>query len=230
MLDPDGPADVQSEPLSLEDLRTACDSPLQYLTILHRYLDGGLTALPVSAQRVFLQLVRETLARGRDRVRITIRALTEKTGLSKETVSHALRHLSSPLVDLVNVVDAGGAHRAGQYQVRWYTYQKRTIGTTPQRSRMKVRSLIDHSSIENRLLILSAEDRALLEQSYLALQPTERREVEDTVRDNLLTLGMIVTKPAFHQYVLYETMRRTMYHHIRRHYPNMFAFNPVSNS
>ena len=229
MLDPDGPADVHSEPLSLEALRAACDSPLQYLAILHRYLDGGLTALPVSAQRVFLQLVRETLARGRDRVRITIRALTDKTGLSKETVSHALRQLSSPSVDLINVVDAGGAHRAGHYQVRWYTYQKRSVGMTPQRRRMKVRSVIDHS-IENRLLSLSADDRALLEQSYLALQPTERREVEDRVKDNLLTLGMVVTKEAFHQYVLYETMRRTMYHHIRRHYPNMFVFNPVSIS
>lgn len=227
MRDPDGPADVHSEPLSLEDLRAACDAPLQYLAILHRYFDGGLTALPVSAQRVFLQLVRETLARGRDRVRITIRALTEKTGLSKETVSHALRHLSSPSVDLVNVVDAGGAHRAGQYQVRWYTYQKRTVGRSPHRSRIKVRSMMDQS-IENRLLSLSADDRALLEQSYLALQPKERSDVEASVKDNLLTLGMVVTKDAFHQYVLYETMRRTMYHHIRRHYPNMFSFDPVS--
>lgn len=106
MIDQGSPIDIQSEPLSLDELRAACDSPLQYIAILHRYLDGGLTALPVSAQRVFLQLVRETLARGRDRVRITIRALTEKTGLSKETVSHALRQLSSPSVDLVNVVDA----------------------------------------------------------------------------------------------------------------------------
>lgn len=108
MIDQGSPIDIQSEPLSLDELRAACDSPLQYIAILHRYLDGGLTALPVSAQRVFLQLVRETLARGRDRVRITIRALTEKTGLSKETVSHALRQLSSPSVDLVNVVDAVG--------------------------------------------------------------------------------------------------------------------------
>lgn len=190
-------------------------------------MDGGLTALPVSAQRVFLQLVRETLARGRDRVRITIRALMEKTGLSKETVSHALRQLSSPSVDLVNVVDAGGAHRAGHYQVRWYTYQKQTVGRSPNRSRIKVRSMMDQS-IENRLLSLSADDRALLEQSYLALQLKERSDVEDTVKDNLLTLGMVVTKDAFHQYVLYETMRRTMYHHIRRHYPNMFSFDPVS--
>ena len=75
--------------------------------------------------------MRETLARGRDRVRITIRALTEKTGLSKETVSHALRQLSSPSVDLVNVVDAGGAHTPGHYQVRWYTYQKRTFNKPP---------------------------------------------------------------------------------------------------
>ena len=229
MVDHGAPTDVQSEPLSLEDLRAACDAPLQYIAILHRYLDGGLTALPVSAQRVFLQLVRETLARGRDRIRITIRTLTEKTGLSKETVSHALRWLSSPSVDLINVVDAGGAHRAGQYQVRWYTYQKRRFQKPPQRSRMKVRSLIDHS-IENRLLTLSADDRVLLEQSYLALQPSERRELEDRVKDNLLTLGMVVTKDAFHQYVLYETMRRTMYHHIRRHYPNMFSFDPVLKS
>ncbi|MBL8075964.1 MAG: hypothetical protein JNL29_16475, partial [Nitrospira sp.] len=98
MIDQESPTAVQSEPLSVEELRNACDSPLHYIAILHRYLDGGLTALPVSAQRVFLQLVRETLARGRDRVRITIRALTEKTGLSKETVSQALRQLSSPSV------------------------------------------------------------------------------------------------------------------------------------
>ena len=229
MIDQESPTAVQSEPLSIEELRNACDSPLHYIAILHRYLDGGLTALPVSAQRLFLQLVRETLARGRDRVRITIRALTEKTGLSKETVSHALRQLSSPSVDLVNVVDAGGAHTPGHYQVRWYTYQKRRFQKPPHRSRMKVRSLIDHS-IENRLLTLSADDRALLEQSYLALQPKERADVEDTVKDNLLTLGMVVTKDAFHQYVLYETMRRTMYHHIRRHYPNMFSFDPVLKS
>lgn len=229
MIDHASPADAQSEPLSIEELRAACHSPLQYIAILHRYLDGGLTALPVSAQRVFLQLVRETLARGRDRVRITIRALTEKTGLSKETVSNALRQLSSPSVDLVNVVDSGGAHTAGQYQVRWYTYQKRTFGKQPQRSRMMVRSLIDNS-IENRLLSLSPDDRAMLEQSYLALQPKERCDVEDTVKENLLTLGMVVTKDSFHQYVLYETMRRTMYHHIRRHYPNMFSFDPVSKS
>ena len=229
MVDSDPLANVQSEPLSVDDLRAACDSPLQYIAILHRYLDGGLTALPVSAQRVFLQLVRETLARGRDRVRITIRTLTEKTGLSKETVSHALRQLSSPSVDLVNVVDAGGAHTPGQYQVRWYTYQKRTFGKLPQRGRIKVRSLIDHS-IENRLLTLSVDDRATLEQAYLALQPKERCEVEETVKDNLLTLGMVATKESFHQYVLYETMRRTMYHHIRRHYPNMFSYDPVLNS
>jgi DNA-binding transcriptional ArsR family regulator len=227
MIDQESPIDVQSEPLSLDELRAACDSPLHYIAILHRYLDGGLTALPVSAQRLFLQLVRETLARGRDRVRITIRALTEKTGLSKETVSHALRQLSSPSV--VNVVDAGGAHSPGQYQIRWYTYQKRTFGKPPQRSRMKVRSRVDNS-IENRLLCLSAEDRALLEQSYLALQPKERADVEDTVKDNLLTLGMVVTKDAFHQYVLYETMRRTMYHRIRHHYPTMFSFDPVVKS
>ena len=74
------------------------------------------------------------------------------------------------------------------------------------------------------------DDRILLEQSYLALQPKERSDLEDTVKDNLLMLGMVVTKDAFHQYVLYETMRRTMYHHIRRHYPNMFSFDPVSKS
>lgn len=94
---------------------------------------------------------------------------------------------------------------------------------------MKVRSRIDNS-IENRLLSLSAEDRALLEQSYLTLQPKERADVEDTVKDNLLTLGMVVTKDAFHQYVLYETMRRTMYHRIRHHYPTMFSFDPVVKS
>ncbi|OQW37720.1 MAG: hypothetical protein A4E19_20980 [Nitrospira sp. SG-bin1] len=229
MIDPEPPTDVQSDALSLDEIRAACDSPLHYIAILHRYLDGGLTGLPVSAQRVFLQLIRETLARGRDRVRITIRALTKKTGLSKETVSNALRQLSSPSVDLVNVVDSGGAHASGQYQVRWYTYQKRTFGKSPHRSRVKVRSMIDQS-IEHRLLSLSPEDRATLEQAYLALQPKERFDVEETVKDNLLTLGMVVTKDTFHQYVLYETMRRTMYHHIRRHYPNMFSFDPVSKS
>jgi hypothetical protein len=170
--------------------------------------------------------VRETLARGRDQVKITVRSLVEKTGLSKDTIMKALRHLSSPEVDLVNVVNPGGAHTPGHYQVRWFRYRKPLIGSQPQRSRLRIVSTVN-DSIENRLTSLTPEDRKSVERSYTALSIKDRQSLEHSVTESLRYMGIVVSQETFHQFVLFETMRKTMYHHINKHYPTMFSFNPV---
>lgn len=229
MNEPAHPAEPISEPMSTDEIRAACESPIQYIAVLHQYLDGGLSGLPPSSQRVLLQLVRETLARGRDQVRITIRTLVEKTGFSKDTIMKALRHLSSPDVDLINVVDPGGAHTPGHYQVRWFRYRKPLIGRQPQRSRLRIVSAVN-DSIENRLTALTSEDREKVEKSYMALPAKDREALEASVTENLRYMGVVVKKETFHQLVLFETMRKTMYQHIKKHYPTMFSFNPVHKS
>lgn len=221
----DAPAQIISDRISDEDLRAACETPLAYLAILHRYLDGGLTALGAPAQLIFIYLIKETLARGRRTVRITIRSLVEKTGLSKETISAAIRTLSSPEVDLVNVVSRGGPHAPAQYEVRWYTYRKAIPGSVPVRTRLRVGGSV--GSIENRLTELTAEEREKLELSYLSLPPKERKELEDRVIGRLQELGLTVKKNVFHQLVLFEVMRSCMYHYIKKHHPNAFSFHPV---
>lgn len=219
------PVPVRSAPLDPEQIRLACESPLAYLAILHRYLDGGLSGLGAPAQRVFLQLVKESLSRGRRTVRITVRQLAAKTGLSKDTISVALRHLVSPEVDLVNTVSPGSAHAPAQYEIRWSTYEKVEGSAPPVRRRLRAKTI--HGSIENRLAELSPEDRSKLEISYLGLQPHERREMEERVLTRLQELGITVDTPTFQQLVLFEVMRSTMYHHIQRHYPTAFTFHPV---
>lgn len=221
----DAPAQIISDRISDEDLRAACETPLAYLAILHRYLDGGLTALGAPAQLIFIYLIKETLARGRRTVRITIRSLVEKTGLSKETISAAIRTLSSPEVDLVNVVSRGGPHAPAQYEVRWYTYRKAIPGSVPVRTRLRIGGSV--GSIENRLTELTAEEREKLELSYLSLPPKERKELEDRVIGRLQELGLTVKKNVFHQLVLFEVMRSCMYHYIKKHHPNAFSFHPV---
>lgn len=221
----DAPTQIISDRISDEDLRAACETPLAYLAILHRYLDGGLTALGAPAQLIFLYLMKETLAHGRRTVRITIRTLVEKTGLSKETISAALRTLSSPEVDLVNVVSRGGPHAPAQYEVRWYTYRKTIPGSVPIRTRLRVGGSV--GSIENRLNELTPEEREKLELSYLSLPPKERKELEERVISRLQELGLTVKKNLFHQLVLFEVMRSCMYHYIKKHHPNAFSFHPV---
>lgn len=216
---------ARSEPLDPDQIQQACESPLAYLAILHRYLDGGLSALGASAQRVFLQLLKESLSRGRKTVRITVRQLAAKTGLSKDTISVAIRHLTSPEVDLVNLVSSGGAHVPAQYEVRWSTYEKAAGSSQPIRRRLRAETI--HGSIEHRLAELSPEDRNKLEVSYLALQPHERQEIEERVLSRLQELGITVDTRTFQQLVLFEVMRSTMYHHIKRHYPTAFTFHPV---
>lgn len=221
----DAPPSVITEPIADEDLRAACETPLAYLAILHRYLDGGLTALGAPAQLIFLQLIKETLARGRRTVRMTIRTLVERTGLSKETVTAALRTLSSPEVDLITVVSRGGAHMPAQYEVRWYTYRKAVSGSAPARTRLRIAGRT--GSIENRLQDLSPEDREKLHLCYTSLSPQERQELEERVIGRLQDLGLTVERRLFHQLVLFEVMRTCMYHHIKKHYPNAFSFYPV---
>jgi len=225
MTEYDHPTQTESQPIAEADLREACDSPLHYLAILHRYLDGGLSGLGAPAQRVFLQFVKESLARGRRVVRITIRQLVDKTGLSKETISAAIRHLSSPEVDLLNIVSRGGAHAPGQYEVRWYTYERGVAAKSPVRRIAKPKSL--EGSIENRLQELTSEDREKLKHMYTSLQPKERKEVHEQVTSRLQDLGVIVDKHSFFQMVMFEVLRTRMYHHIKKHYPNSFSYNPV---
>lgn len=221
----DAPTQLISERISDEDLRAACETPLAYLAILHRYLDGGLTALGAPAQLIFLHLMKETLARGRRTVRITIRTLVEKTGLSKETVTAALRTLANPEVDLINVVSRGGPHTPAQYEVRWYTYRKAFPGSVPVRTRLRVAG--STGSLENRLKELTPEEREKLELSYLSLPPKERQELEERVISRLQELGLTVEKHLFHQLVLFEVMRSCMYHYMKKHHPNAFSFHPV---
>jgi len=59
-----GPTEPVTLPISSDLLRAACDSPLDYIGVIHQYLDGGLTGLSAAEQRLFLQFVRESLARG----------------------------------------------------------------------------------------------------------------------------------------------------------------------
>lgn len=221
----DAPTQLISERISDEDLRAACESPLAYLAILHRYLDGGLTALGAPAQLIFLHLMKETLARGRRTVRITIRTLTEKTGLSKETVAAALRTLASPEVDLLNVVARGGPHAPAQYEVRWYTYRKAMPGSVPTRTRLRAEGRA--GSLENRLKDLTPEEREKLELSYVSLAPKDRKELEERVISRLQELGLTVEKSLFHQLVLFEVLRSHMYHYMKKHHPHAFSFHPV---
>lgn len=221
----EAPSHTVSERISEEELRQACETPLAYLAILHRYLDGGLTALGAPAQLIFLHLMKETLARGRRTVRITIRTLVEKTGLSKETVTAALRTLANPEVDLINVVSRGGPHTPAQYEVRWYTYRKAFPGSEPIRTRLRVAG--STGSLENRLKELTPEEREKLELSYLSLPPKERQELEERVISRLQELGLTVEKQLFHQLVLFEVMRSCMYHYMKKHHPNAFSFHPV---
>ncbi len=221
----EAPTQISSERISDEELRAACETPLAYLAILHRYLDGGLSALGAPAQLIFLHLMRETLARGRRTVRITIRALVEKTGLSKETITAALRTLASPEVDLINVVSRGGPHAPAQYEVRWYTYRKAIPGSVPMRTRLRVAG--STGSLENRLKELTPEEREKLELSYVSLPPTERQELEGRVISRLQELGLTVEKPLFHQLVLFEVMRSCMFHYMKKHHPNAFSFHPI---
>jgi hypothetical protein len=58
-------------------VRAAFDSPIHYVAVLHQLLDGGMTGLGTPAQRVYLQLVRESLARQRPTVRMTHEPATD---------------------------------------------------------------------------------------------------------------------------------------------------------
>lgn len=221
------PSPIESHPLPAELVREAMDSPIHYIGVIHRYLDGGLSGLGAPAQRVFLQLVRLSLARGLKPIRITVRQLAEKTGLSKDTISVALRHLASPEVDLVNVVSHGGPHIPGHYEVRWFTYEKRL--TSPAPIRRRLRSTGIQGSIESRIADLHPDDKAKVEQVYVSLQPHERRPLEDQVSLKLQDLGIMVDKKTFHQFVLHEVMKTMMPHHIRSHYPTAFSYSPIAS-
>ena len=215
MTDPRTPMDPIATPIAEALIEAAFHYPLDYIAVFHQLLDGGLTGLSAAEQLVYLHLVRETLAKNRDHVRISVRRLQDKTGLSKDTVSLALRHLASPAVDLINVVSSGAPQAPARYQVRWYRYQRPFQTGTPKRVRVRVRH--EQFSIESRLHELTVEDRDFLEKSYTSLQLHERRRIEDLVRAKMADLGIVSVNPrTFQQLVLFEVLRQTMYHRIKR--------------
>ena len=217
-----GPTEAVSQPISSEALRAACDSPLDYIAIIHQYLDGGLTGLSGAEQRLFLQFVRETLAKGKSQVRITVRSLSEKTGFSKDTVIRGIKKLSSPDVDLLNIVSSGGPHSPAHYQVRWYTF--RIPLRAGDRLRSKLQVIAAPSSIESRLAELRPGDREKLELNYQTLPKAELHAIQDRIRAKARDLGIHLDKKAFHQCVLLEVLREKMFHYIRLEYPRSNIF------
>lgn len=217
-----GPTEPVSRMVPIELVRAACDSPLDYIAVLHRYLDGGLTGLSAAEQRLFLQLVRETLARGGDRVRITVRSLSEKTGFSKDTVMRAIKRLSSPEVDLVNVVSSGGPHSPAHYQIRWYTFRIPLQEGGRQRSKLQVSA--SPSSIESRLAELKPKDREKLEFHYQSLSKEELKGIHDRIHLKCRDLGVSLSKKEIQQCVLLEVLREKMFQYIRFTYPNRNIF------
>lgn len=215
----DGPSGIDSHPISQTRIEATDWSPLEYTGILHFLLDGGMTALPAPAQVLYLQLVREALGRRRNPVRMTLDQFRDKTGLSRSTLYDALRLLSSPAVDLVNVVSAGGPKVPGRYQVRVSSYRK--TGTTVQRARRRLRT--SPGSIESRLAALKKEDRVDLEVLYHGLPGPERRQLEAEVREKFEEIGQDPDPTTFRQAVLFYLMKRDMYQRMRKHYPHWFV-------
>lgn len=202
-------------PIDRQLLEAAFQTPIEYIAVLHQLIDGGLTGLTASAQLVYLFFIRETLAKQREHLRISIRRIQEATGFSKDTIGAAIKALSSPEVDLIQVVSAGVPHTPARYQVRVGRYQRRPGESSATKTRVRVKP--SRFSIESGLQDLTTEDQELLRQTYDGLPASERRRYEEQVQAKLADLGVRrVPATMLLQCVLFEVMRETMFHRIKR--------------
>ncbi len=201
-------------------LTAAFNSPIHYIAVLHQLLDGGMTGLGTPAQRVYLQLVRESLARQRRTVRMTHDRLRELTGMSRPAIQNALKCLTSPTVDLVNVVSPGGPKMPACYEPRLFRYLKSPSGL---HRRLRIRAVGSHGSNESILQELKPDDQALLERAYLTLDPSLRRTYEHEVKQAMREYGWKPDAKVLRQSVLIRVMRAsTLKDHFKRHYPYLF--------
>jgi hypothetical protein len=204
-----------------QDMLTAAfNSPIHYVAVLHQLLDGGMTGLGTPAQRVYLQLVRESLARQRPTVRMTHDRLRALTGMSRPAIQNALKCLTSPDVDLVNIVSPGGPKIPACYEPRLFRYVKLSSGL---RRKVRVRAVGSQGSNESILLQLKPDDQALLEQAYNTLDPALRRGYESEVKQTMRDCGWKPDAKVLRQTVLIRIMRgSTLKPHFKKYYPYLF--------
>lgn len=161
---------------------------VDYLDRLHRLLDGEMRSLPASAQRVLLQLVRESRGRGQDLAAIGYARLAARTGLDRMTVQRAIRSLRRH--GWIETVRLGASGHASVYRVLGWD-------TRPNRPASSERVV---SCLER----LSPAQRSDLEALYLGLPPAERAEYEDRIARQLRELGLDPTKELVKELVLYQ--------------------------
>jgi hypothetical protein len=187
-------------------------SPYAYAAVLNRLLDKGLQSLTGSAGRLFLQLVRETMGRGRQSMSMSLEGLRNLTGLQKSTLIRAIDELH--VAELVTV-SPGTSHIAASYQVNLSKIPKVKDDDVPIPSRF---------SIEYRLSELSDEDRAELVAVERGLTPVMRKEICMAVRLEFLFLGQTRPDPEqFKQAVRYQTLHKFFAPaRLRKAYPHWY--------
>ncbi|RMH36683.1 MAG: helix-turn-helix domain-containing protein [Nitrospirae bacterium] len=161
---------------------------LEYLEALHRLLDGEMRTLPASAQRVLLQLMRESKGRGRELAAIGYARLEARTGLNRMTIQRAIRLLRQQ--GWIEAVRLGTSGHTSVYRVR-------VLEALPERSTRPMRPL-------SRVDRLSPAHRSELEALYLGLPPAERAEYEDRVAAQIRELGLDPAKDLIKELVLYQ--------------------------
>ncbi|GIW56224.1 MAG: hypothetical protein KatS3mg082_2628 [Nitrospiraceae bacterium] len=161
---------------------------LDYLDRLHRLLDGEMRSLPASAQRVLLQLVRESRGRNQDLAAIGYARLAAKTGLTRMTVQRAIRSLRRQ--GWIETVRLGASGHASVYRVRGLDALQRRPAPSER--------------VVSRLERLSPAQRSELEALYLGLPPAERAEYEDRIATQLRELGLDPAKELVKELVLYQ--------------------------